>query len=78
VTEKLIQESLNDLMQNRTTIVVAHRLSTLSNMDRIIVFDKGKIVEEGTIEELLKLKGHFAMLWNMQTDGFLPDDEDVS
>lgn len=75
VTEKLIQESLNELMRNRTTIVVAHRLSTLSNMDRIIVFDKGKIVEEGSKEELLKRKGHFAMLWNMQTDGFLPDDD---
>ena len=60
-------------MQNRTTIVVAHRLSTLSDMNRIIVFHHGKIIEEGTKEQLLKIKGHFAMLWNMQTDGFLPE-----
>lgn len=73
VTEKLIQESLHSLMQNRTAIVVAHRLSTLSDMDRIIVFHHGKIIEEGTHEELLNTKGHFAMLWNMQMDGFLPD-----
>ncbi len=73
VTEKLIQESLYHLMQNRTTIVVAHRLSTLNNMDRIIVFHHGRVIEEGTKEQLLSAKGHFAMLWNMQTDGFLPE-----
>jgi ATP-binding cassette subfamily B protein len=73
VTEKLIQESLHRLMQGRTTIVVAHRLSTLADMDRILVFHKGNIIEEGTKEQLLKTNGHFAMLWNMQTDGFLPD-----
>lgn len=74
VTEKLIQESLHTLMENRTTIVVAHRLSTLSNMDRIIVFHKGQIIEDGSQEALLKTNGHFATLWNMQADGFLPDD----
>jgi len=73
VTEKLIQESLQLLMKNRTTIVIAHRLSTLADMDRILVFHKGKIIEEGTKEELLAAKSHFAMLWNMQTDGFLPE-----
>jgi ATP-binding cassette subfamily B protein len=72
-TEKMIQQSLHQVMQNKTTIVVAHRLSTLSAMDRIIVFHKGKVIEEGSQQELLKAKGHFAMLWNMQTDGFLPD-----
>lgn len=72
VTEKLIQDSLQHLMQGRTTIVVAHRLSTLSDMDRIIVFSKGEIIEDDTIENLLKSNGHFAMLWNMQTDGYLP------
>lgn len=76
VTEKLIQESLHQLMQNRTTIVVAHRLSTLVDMDRILVFHKGEIIEEGAKEELLNANGHFAKLWNMQTDGFLPDDAD--
>lgn len=74
-TEKTIQESLNFLMKDRTTIVVAHRLSTLSSMDRILVFDKGKIVEDGSIKELLKAKGHFSMLWNMQVDDFLPESE---
>jgi len=74
VTEKLIQESLQQLMHGRTTIVVAHRLSTLADMDRILVFHKGKVMEEGTKESLLQANGHFAMLWNMQMDGFLPDD----
>ncbi len=73
ITEKYIQESLEKLMQNRTTIVVAHRLSTLANMDRILVFHKGEIVEDGNKETLLKAEGHFARLWNMQMDGFLPE-----
>ena len=73
VTEKYIQDSLDSLMQNRTTIVVAHRLSTLSKMDRILVFDQGKIIEEGSHEELLKKKGHYAHMWQMQAGGFLPD-----
>jgi len=73
VTEKLIQESLQHLMQHKTTIVVAHRLSTLSNMDRILVFHQGKIIEDGTKEELLAKAGHFSKLWNMQIDGYLPE-----
>src|SRR5579872_5699034 len=73
VTEKLIQESLHTVMQNRTTIVIAHRLSTLADMDRILVFHKGKIIEDGTQEELLSTGGQFAKLWEMQTNGFLPD-----
>lgn len=76
VTEKLIQQSLDVLMQGRTTIVVAHRLSTLANMDRILVFHNGKIHEEGTKESLLNTNGYFAKLWKMQTDGFLPDNLD--
>jgi ATP-binding cassette subfamily B protein len=75
-TEKLIQESLKNLMAGRTTLVIAHRLSTLADMDRILVFHKGAIIEEGTKNKLLRAKGHFAMLWNMQTDGFLPEDVD--
>lgn len=78
VTEKLIQESLNDLMRGRTAIVIAHRLSTLANMDRILVFDKGRIIEEGTKESLLQTNSHFSVLWNMQTDGFLPEDHATS
>lgn len=78
VTEKLIQDSLHQLMKGRTTIVVAHRLSTLADMDRILVFNKGEIIEEGTKESLLTANGHFAMLWNMQTDGFLPATDEKS
>ncbi|MBI5274573.1 MAG: ABC transporter ATP-binding protein [Chlamydiales bacterium] len=73
VTEKYIQDSLEKLMANRTTIVVAHRLSTLSKMDRILVFDQGKILEEGSHLELLNKKGHYAHMWKMQAGGFLPD-----
>ncbi|MBS0350048.1 MAG: ABC transporter ATP-binding protein [Proteobacteria bacterium] len=73
VTEKLIQKSLNTLMKNRTTIVIAHRLSTLMHMDRILVFDRGRVVEDGSVEELIQRNGVFALLWNMQADGFLPE-----
>lgn len=77
VTEKLIQQSLHDLMRGRTTLVVAHRLSTLADMDRILVFDQGQIVEDGTQEDLLRRNGHFAMLWQQQSHGFLPMGEDL-
>ena len=73
ITEHDIQESLWTLMQDKTTIVVAHRLSTLLHMDRIIVFDKGKIVEAGTHEELLNANGLYKTLWDAQVGGFLPD-----
>jgi len=73
ITEKFIQESLERLMQNRTTLVIAHRLSTLAKMDRILVFDQGKIVEEGTHNELMTKAGHYARMWEMQSGGFLPD-----
>lgn len=72
VTEKYIQDSLETLMQDRTTLVIAHRLSTLSRMDRILVFDQGKIVEEGTHDALLKKEGLYARMWKMQVGGFLP------
>ena len=73
VTESGIQESLWELMQNKTTIVVAHRLSTLLHMDRIIVFDQGVIVEDGTHAKLLANNGLYGTLWNAQVGGFLPD-----
>ena len=76
VTENLIQESLWQLMQNKTTIVVAHRLSTLLHMDRILVFDKGKIVEDGNHKELLAKAGLYSKLWESQVGGFLPDKKD--
>lgn len=73
VTENYIQESLEKLMQNRTTLVIAHRLSTLAKMDRILVFDQGKIVEEGSHAELMVKKSRYAYMWQMQVGGFLPD-----
>lgn len=72
-SEKLIQASLDDLMKNRTSIVIAHRLSTISKLDRIVVLDKGKIVEDGTHSELLKKKGTYAKLWSHQSGGFIEE-----
>jgi ATP-binding cassette subfamily B protein len=74
VTESEIQDSLWDLMQNKTTLVIAHRLSTLLYMDRILVFDKGSIVEDGTHEELLARNGLYKQLWEAQVGGFLVDN----
>lgn len=75
VTESHIQESLWELMQGKTTIVIAHRLSTLLHMDRILVFDKGKIVEDGTHQQLLSKGGLYKTLWDAQVGGFLPDEK---
>ncbi|ARM32149.1 ABC transporter ATP-binding protein [Legionella longbeachae] len=75
VTEKYIQDGLHTLMQDKTTIVIAHRLSTLSQMDRILVFNAGYIIEDGTHEELIQAKGHYAHMWQMQAGGFLPEQE---
>lgn len=71
ITENLIQEALKNLMQNKTTVVIAHRLSTLKNMDRILVFEKGKIIEDGSHQDLLKLNGTYKKLWDSQVGGFL-------
>lgn len=73
VTESKIQDSLWELMEDKTTIVIAHRLSTLLHMDRIIVFDQGNIVEDGTHAELLDRNGLYKTLWDAQVGGFLPD-----
>lgn len=75
ITEANIQESLWELMQAKTTIVIAHRLSTLLHMNRILVFDKGHIVEDGTHAELLKKEGLYKALWDAQVGGFLPDNQ---
>lgn len=75
VTEGYIQESLSTLMQSKTVIVIAHRLSTLLEMDKILVFDKGKIVEEGTHSNLITKNGMYSVLWNSQVGGFLLDEE---
>lgn len=73
VTESAVQESLWELMQDKTTIVIAHRLSTLFHMDRILVFNQGVIVEDGTHGELLVSNGLYRILWDRQIGGFLPD-----
>ena len=65
-SEKMIQDALSNLMKSRTSIVIAHRLSTVSSLDRIIVLKDGKIEEDGTHEELLKNNGEYAGLWEHQ------------
>lgn len=75
VTESLIQDSLWKLMQGKTTLVVAHRLSTLLHMDRILVFDQGKIVEDGAHDALLAKSGLYKKLWDAQVGGFLGDEK---
>lgn len=75
VTEKHIQDSLHLLMAGRTTIVIAHRLSTLSEMDRILVFENGHIIEDGSHGDLMKAQGHYAHMWQMQAGGFLPESK---
>lgn len=72
MTEKYIQESLQWLMRNRTTIVIAHRLSTLIGMERILMFKDGKIIEQGSHSDLMILGGLYSRLWSMQAGGFLP------
>ena len=70
-TEKIIQRSLNKISKGKTALVIAHRLSTLSTMDRIIVLDKGRIVETGTHKQLLRKNGKYAQMWKNQTGGFV-------
>lgn len=69
--EVVIQQSLYQLMEGKTVIAIAHRLSTIAAMDRLIVIDKGKIIEEGSHNELIKKKGLYARLWKHQSGGFL-------
>ena len=70
-SEALVQGALENLMRGRTSIVVAHRLSTVASLDRIVVLAHGEVVEDGTHHELVERGGEYASLWNRQTGGFL-------
>ncbi|HCE2691410.1 TPA: ABC transporter ATP-binding protein [Vibrio parahaemolyticus] len=74
--EAAIQESLNEFMQGKTVIAIAHRLSTIAQMDRLIVLDKGNVVEQGSHQELIAHNGIYAQLWAHQTGGFLGEELD--
>ncbi len=74
-SELLIQEALEALMKNKTVIVIAHRLSTIRKMNRIVVVNHGKILEQGTHDELVALNGLYAKLWSLQSQGFIRDIE---
>lgn len=72
-SEQAIQKAMESLMKDKTTLVVAHRLSTINRLDRILVIDEGRIVEEGSHRLLLSKKGRYAELWSHQSGGFLDD-----
>lgn len=72
--EQAIQESLYTLMEGKTVIAIAHRLSTIAAMDRLVVLDQGKIIEQGTHQQLLNKNGLYAQLWKHQSGGFLGDN----
>lgn len=72
ITEKAIQDTLDLVMNEKTVIVVAHRLSTIAHLDRILVFDQGRIIEDGTHNQLLAKGDAYYRLWKMQAGGFLP------
>ncbi|HZP78747.1 MAG TPA: ABC transporter ATP-binding protein [Pseudolabrys sp.] len=69
--EGAIQSSLSTLMKGKTVIAIAHRLSTIAQMDRLVILDRGRIVEQGTHDELLRAGGHYAALWRRQSGGFI-------
>ncbi|MFT7559449.1 MAG: ATP-binding cassette subfamily B multidrug efflux pump [Flavobacteriales bacterium] len=72
--ESAIQQNLEKLMNNKTVIAIAHRLSTIAALDRLIVIDDGKIIEQGSHDELLSMNGVYANLWQHQSGGFLPQN----
>ena len=76
--EAAIQEALSTLMHGKTVIAIAHRLSTIAALDRLVVIDRGDIVEEGTHQELLRTGGLYARLWQRQSGGFLGGEAQVA
>ena len=74
--EAAIQEQLDTIMEGKTVIAIAHRLSTISRMDRLVVLDRGRIVESGPHARLLAQNGIYAKLWARQSGGFLGDEVD--
>jgi ATP-binding cassette, subfamily B, bacterial len=76
ITEHQIQSALDDVMADKTVIVIAHRLSTIAHLDRVLVFSKGRIVEDGSHEELLARGGEYQRLWLRQSGGVLPQGND--
>ena len=78
VSEMHIQEALDEAMKGRTTLVIAHRLSTIRKLDRILVFEGGKIIEEGRHDELIARGGVYSTLWNQQSGGFIATLEDTA
>jgi ATP-binding cassette subfamily B protein len=74
ITERFIQDKLDEIMEGKTVIVVAHRLSTVAHLDRILVFDKGRVVEDGSHQALLKKRGYYYRLWSRQSDGMFNEE----
>ena len=72
-TEIAIQKSFDELARGRTTVAIAHRLSTLRNMDKIVVLNNGVVVEYGTHNQLLRRRGEYWRLWNLQSGGFIQE-----
>ena len=69
ITERFIQDKLDEIMDDKTVLVVAHRLSTVAHLDRILVMDQGRLVEDGSHDELLRKRGHYFRLWSRQAQG---------
>jgi ATP-binding cassette subfamily B protein len=77
-SEALIQQALRTLMSHTTAIAIAHRLSTVHQMDRLVVIEQGRVIEEGTHAELVRSQGMYAALWARQSGGFLQPYEHAS